>query len=96
MGKSKNKDINKHFTLADLGLTKSGECQLYDKSCLNKDDSLIKFDTQVAIVTHYLHNHGTEFDRTYSEKANMFINLWTNTNITKEEFSNDTVCDTLC
>ena len=93
MVKYKNKDINKHFTLADLGLTKSGDCQLYDKSCLNNDDSLIKFDTQVAIVTHYLHNQGTGFDRTYSEKANMFINLWTNTNMTKGEFSNDTVCE---
>lgn len=51
---------------------------LYDESCLNKDDSFIKFDTQVAIVTHYLHTQGTSFDKPYAEKANRFIDLWTN------------------
>ena len=78
MVKSANNGKNHIFTLLDLGLKKTGEYQLYDESCLNKDDSFIKFDTQVAIVTHYLHTQGTSFDKPYAEKANRFIDLWTN------------------
>lgn len=81
------------FTLFDLGLIKAGECQLYDESCLNNDISFIKFDTQVAIVTHYLHNQGTPYEQPFSAKANRFIDLWTNTDEVKQHFMGDVVCE---
>lgn len=89
MVKSANNGKNHIFTLLDLGLKKTGEYQLYDESCLNKDDSFIKFDTQVAIVTHYLHTQGTSFDKPYAEKANRFIDLWTN----NESLKTNVVCE---
>lgn len=77
------------FTLLDLGLNKSGDYQLYDESCINEDNSFIKFDTQVAIVTHYLHTQGTPFERPYIEKAKKFIDLWTNSEKLKNYIQND-------
>ena len=94
MAKSANNGKNCIFTLLDLGLKKTDEYQLYDESCLNEDNSLIKFDTQVAIVTHYLHTQGTPFDKTYAEKANKFIGLWTNNDSIKQHLLNNVVCET--
>lgn len=79
--------------MLDLGLNKVGECQLYDESCLNDDNSFIKFETQVAIVTHYLHTKGTEFDKTYAKKANRFIDLWINSAELKQHRPNNVVCE---
>ena len=74
-------------------LNKAGECQLYDESCLNNDNTFIKFDTQVAIVTHYLHNEGTAFDKTYAERASRFIDLWTNSDVLKQHLQSEVVCE---
>lgn len=93
MIKSANNGKSHIFTLFDLGLIKAGECQLYDESCLNNDNSFIKFDTQVAIVTHYLHTQGTSYDKTYAEKANKFIDLWTNSDAVKQLLRHNTVCE---
>ena len=41
MVKSANNGKNNIFTLLDLGFKKTGEYQLYDESCLNKDNSFI-------------------------------------------------------
>lgn len=93
MTKSVNNDKNSFFTLWDLGLKKAGEYQIYDESCLNDDNSLIKFDTQVAIVTHYLHNQSTPYEQPFSAKANRFIDLWANTDEVKQHFMGDVVCE---
>lgn len=93
MIKSANNGNNRIFTLFDLGLIKAGECQLYDDSCLNNDNSFIKFDTQAAIVTHYLHTQGTSFEKTYAEKASKFIDLWTNSDMVKEFLPHNIVCE---
>ncbi|MBQ7818732.1 MAG: DNA cytosine methyltransferase [Bacteroidales bacterium] len=81
------------FTLLDLGINKSGDYQLYDESCINEDNSFIKFDTQVAIVTHYLHTQGTPFETPYIEKAKKFIDLWTNSEKLKNYLQNNIVCE---
>lgn len=65
------------FTLFDLGLKKAGPVQLYDEASLDGDGKLIPFNTQLAIVTHYLLSRGTKFDLPFSEKAQDFIQLWT-------------------
>lgn len=94
MIKSTNNGKNSVFTLSDLGMKNTGGCQIYDENCLNKDGSFINFDTQVAIVTHYLHTQGTSFSSTYAEKANRFINLWTNNENPKQEVPSGLVCET--
>lgn len=93
MIKSVDNGVKQIFTLLDLGLIKTGKYQLYDESCLNEDNSLINFDTQVAIVTHYLHTQGTSFSKNYEEKARQFINLWTNSDIIKEHFRDNILCE---
>lgn len=93
MAKSANNDKKRVFTLLDLGLTKAGEYQWYDESSLNKDNSFIKFDTQLAIVTHYLHTQGTSFDKTYSEKANRFIDLWSEAETLRRIMNDNVLCE---
>lgn len=93
MAKSATNGKNHIFTLLDIGFNKVGKYQLYDESCLNIDNSFIKFDTQIAIVTHYLHTQGTPFEKPYKEKAIRFIDLWTNTEFTKQQIQDDIVCE---
>jgi hypothetical protein len=94
MIKSTNNSKNSVFTLSDLGLKNTIKYQIYDENCLNNDGSLINFDTQVAIVTHYLHTQGTPFSLHYMEKAIKFINLWTNNECFNQDVSNNIVCET--
>ena len=94
MIKSTNNSKNSVFTISDLGLKNTNMCQVYDENCLNNDGSIINFDTQVAIVTHYLHTQGTLFSLPYMEKANKLIHLWTNNKCLEQSVSNNIVCET--
>lgn len=67
---------NKTFmTLMDIGIKNKGRVQLFDKSCLDADGKPIPFETQLAIVTHYLINERTPFADFFA-KAKDFIKLW--------------------
>ncbi len=68
--------MNKSFNLFDFGLKKAGKIQLFDEHSLDSEGNIIPFETQAAIVSHYLQNEDTEFDYTYREKAHQFISLW--------------------
>lgn len=46
--------MNKAFNLFDFGLKKAGKIQLFDKNSLDSEDNIIPFETQAAIVSHYL------------------------------------------
>lgn len=69
---------NKAFNLFDFGLKKAGKIQIYDENSLDIEGNIIPFETQAAIVSHYLQNEGSEFDETYREKAQQFIHFWLN------------------
>ncbi|MBQ3362585.1 MAG: DNA (cytosine-5-)-methyltransferase [Muribaculaceae bacterium] len=69
---------DKAFNLFDFGLKKAGKIQLFDEASLDSEGNIIPFETQAAIVSHYLQNEGTEFDQTFQEKAQQFIQLWLN------------------
>lgn len=43
--------------------------QMYGPHSLNKDGSIISFEEQMAIVSHYLHNKDYKYTKTYEEKA---------------------------
>ena len=68
--------MNKAFNLFDFGLKKAGKIQLFDEHSLDTEGNIIPFETQAAIVSHYLQNEDTEFEVTYREKAQEFIKLW--------------------
>lgn len=66
----------KAFNLFDLGLKKAGQVRLYDENALDEDGNLIDFETQVAIVSHYLQTKGTKNSKPFRKKAPKFIKLW--------------------
>ena len=67
---------NKAFDLFDLGLKKAGKVRLFDQNALDDDGNLIDFETQVAIVSHYIHTKGTKFSKPFRDKAPKFIEFW--------------------
>ena len=70
---------SKAFNLFDFGLKKAEKILLFDENSLDSEGNIIiPLETQVAIVSHYLHNKGTQFESTYKEKAQQYIQLWTN------------------
>lgn len=93
MAKHKNNDQTPGFSLLDLGLSKTGKYQLFDESCINENNSFINFETQVAIVTHYLHTQDTPFDKTFANKAIRFIELWSDSGALKQQESENIVCE---
>ena len=71
-------NTEKAFNLFEFGLKRAGKIQLFDENSLDAEGNIIPFETQAAIVSHYLQNEGTEFDETYREKAQQFIQFWLN------------------
>ena len=67
---------NKAFNLFDLGLKKAGKVRLFDENALDEDGNLIDFETQVAIVSHYLQTKGTKYSKPFRDKAPKYIKLW--------------------
>ncbi len=43
--------------------------QIYGPHSLQDDGTVMPFETQMAIVSHYLHNHGYRYEATYKEKG---------------------------
>ena len=68
---------NQEFNLFDFGLKKAGKIRLFDEHSLDSEGNIIPFDTQAAIVSHYLHTIGTKYNKPYKKKAEKFISLWT-------------------
>jgi DNA (cytosine-5)-methyltransferase 1 len=60
----------------DIGYKKAGAVQLYDERTLDDNGDIIKFPTQLAIVTHYGMLHNTRYASTYEKKANDIIACW--------------------
>lgn len=47
--------------------------QMYGPHSLNEDGTIIPFEEQMAIVSHYLHNQGHKYAKTYEAKAKGLI-----------------------
>ena len=47
--------------------------QMYGPHSLNEDGSIISFEEQMAIVSHYLHNQGNKYAKPYEVKADGLI-----------------------
>ena len=71
-----NKD-NAAFSLADFCKRKGTiKAQVYDKCCLNDDGTMMSFNEQAAIITHYIQTVDTEYGATYLEKGRELLDLW--------------------
>lgn len=67
---------SKAFNLFDFGLKKAGKIQIYDKSSLDADGNIIPFETQMAIVSHFLQTADTEYQKTYQAKGSQLSRFW--------------------
>lgn len=59
--------ITKMFTRTKVSM------QIYGSHSLNEDGSLIPFEEQIAIVSHYLHNQNSKYAQPYKKKAEGLI-----------------------
>lgn len=85
------------FSLIDFCKRKgTPDAQVYDASCLNEDGTLMTFNEQAAIITHYIQNiDNTKID-SYTSKGQMLLNLWTsfaNPNLKMEDIYKDCVSE---
>ncbi len=55
--------------------------QIYGPHSLNEDNSVLSFDEQLAIISHYLHNRGSQYSEPYRDKATGLIEDIYNVNI---------------
>ena len=66
--------MNKGNTLPVISLTEmvggsKVKMQYYGPNSLNADGTFMPFSEQMAIISHYLHNEGTPYGKTYEKKA---------------------------
>lgn len=89
------------FSLIDFCKRKgTPDAQVYDSSCLNEDGSVMSFNEQAAIITHYLQNLDKIDLSTYS-KGRELLDLWTsftdiNIDIPKVNSMKNNVAENLC
>jgi len=67
-----------HFSLIDFCKRKgTPDIQVFDKSCLNEDGSVMSFTDQAAVITHYLRNIHNPKVNTFSDRGQALLDLWT-------------------
>lgn len=66
---------------------------MYDKDTFTDDGTLIPFDTQLAIVTHYMLLKGRTFAVPYVKKAPQFISSWLEDKTIAKRLDVDTACE---
>lgn len=60
---------NNTLTLQDICGGNKSKIQIYGQNSLNEDGTIMSFNEQMAIITHFLHNKGSLFDKSYINKA---------------------------
>ena len=63
--------MNKEFNILEFGQRKVSKAHLLDS-----DGNNIPFETQLAIVTHYLQNDDTQYETTFKGNAQLIIQHW--------------------
>lgn len=58
-----------HITITEINSGIKAKMRYFGKHCLDESGEVIPFNEQMAIVSHYLHNHNYASERTYKEKA---------------------------
>jgi DNA (cytosine-5)-methyltransferase 1 len=62
----------------DAGYKKAGPVEIYDDRTLDSQGNIIKFPTQMAIVTHYAMLQNSRFGATYASKVDDILACWSN------------------
>lgn len=70
---NKIETTNDKISITKMCCGKKIPVQMYGPHSLNEDGSIIPFEEQLAIVSHYLHNRGNKSADTYGEKAEGLI-----------------------
>lgn len=63
------KDTPPTISLTEMCNGSKAKMQYYGPNSLNEDGTFMPFNEQMAIISHYLHNEGTPYGKTYQKKA---------------------------
>lgn len=63
------KDTLPTISLTEMCNGSKAKMQYYGPNSLNEDGTYMPFNEQMAIISHYLHNEGTPYGKTYQKKA---------------------------
>lgn len=63
------KDTLPTISLTEMCNGSKAKMQYYGPNSLNEDGTYMPFSEQMAIISHYLHNEGTPYGKTYQKKA---------------------------
>lgn len=67
--KEKEKENTENIALTEICSGNNVKMQIYGSHSLNEDGTVMPFNQQMAIVTHYLHNRSTANGEKYESKA---------------------------
>lgn len=73
MEKKKQATQEDTITIKEVYNGKKYKMQIYGQHSLNEDGTIIPFNEQMSIVTHYLHNNKTPYAKTFEGKAKGLI-----------------------
>lgn len=73
MAEKKQKKVENEITIDEICNDKKYRLQIYGPHALNEDDTVMSFNDQMAVVTHYLHNMRTVYAKPLEEKAKGLI-----------------------
>ena len=83
------------FSLWDFSKFHASKVQVFDKSCLNADGTVLPFAEQASIVTHYALLQNTSFAKPYEEYAIRLMGSWSDwiKGYPKKEDATGIVCE---
>ena len=86
------KETSKKIAITEMCGGKKISIQMYGPHSLNEDGTIMPFEEQMAIVSHYLHNQGFKYAKPYESKAEGLIeDIY---NIQSKRVEEDCVSDT--
>ncbi|GAB1359562.1 hypothetical protein MASR1M31_13470 [Porphyromonadaceae bacterium] len=65
--------VGEKISITEMCNGKRFATQIFGPNSLNEDGTLVSFEEQMAIVSHYLHNIGYKYEIPYKKKAECFI-----------------------
>lgn len=66
---TKKNNFDKSISLSNILKDKKKGVQIFGSSSLNEDGSIMSFNEQLAVISHYIHNNNTNFGAPYEDKA---------------------------
>ncbi|MGL4326212.1 MAG: DNA cytosine methyltransferase [Tannerellaceae bacterium] len=66
---TKKNNFSKSISLSNILKDKKKGVQIFGSSSLNEDGSIMSFNEQLAVISHYIHNNNTNFGAPYEDKA---------------------------